>query len=399
MSCRVSDVAGRIHVCVAGESAGPASEGGLALTRLRIHGPARRASLTRVRGIDLVNSLWSLVLQPGHEPPPAGGEDSPVQTGLGANVAPGGVGGALGRASHGANVEIFDGDDIEATRQSSGRLLDPVLAAVAFTSFQPCDRGFDLRTAIRTRLRTRELLKQSEQAGLLGVAKARQRKQLARRQGCRYHHTSVNAHHLSRTGRGNRIGNCRERDMPASRPIACHPVRLGTRRDGAGPAEPNPPHLRYPHLTDPAGQAADTVRLDRDDPKSFVSSPLTPCRPPVGATEEIRHRLREVFERLLLHGDRARAQPVELRTRASELAALLGETRYGPATRPPVSMLLNCQIPDKSSMSAMLQQHRLLSRGGLETEAGHADELTDRHRQNTEKQVPRHSAHCPGGAL
>ena len=80
MPCR--DVPGRIHVRVKPELAGGAPEDGLALARLRVHVPARRAALARIRGIDLLDAAWGLFFQPAHQDSPAGGEDLPVQPGL-----------------------------------------------------------------------------------------------------------------------------------------------------------------------------------------------------------------------------------------------------------------------------------------------------------------------------
>jgi hypothetical protein len=47
------DADGRVHVRVAGETAGSAPEAGLALTRVPVHPPARRAPLAREHGVDL----------------------------------------------------------------------------------------------------------------------------------------------------------------------------------------------------------------------------------------------------------------------------------------------------------------------------------------------------------
>src|SRR5690242_16091938 len=57
------DVDGRVHVSVGGKTAGRATEVGLALARLAVHIPARRAPLARVRGLDLLD--------------PAGGPSAP----------------------------------------------------------------------------------------------------------------------------------------------------------------------------------------------------------------------------------------------------------------------------------------------------------------------------------
>ena len=76
------DVDGRVHVRVAGETAGRAQEARLALARLPIHVPARRAPLARERGSDLLHPAGGLVLQPADQQPPAGPQDLPVQPGL-----------------------------------------------------------------------------------------------------------------------------------------------------------------------------------------------------------------------------------------------------------------------------------------------------------------------------
>src|SRR5690606_29651816 len=52
----IPDVPCRVDVSVAGVSAGPAPVGGLVLARLPVHDPARRAPLTRVRGVDLLDA-------------------------------------------------------------------------------------------------------------------------------------------------------------------------------------------------------------------------------------------------------------------------------------------------------------------------------------------------------
>ena len=70
MPCR--DVASRVHVSVAGVVAGSAPEAGLALARLRVHAPARRAALAGVRGFNLLDAARGLVVQPIRGPAYAG---------------------------------------------------------------------------------------------------------------------------------------------------------------------------------------------------------------------------------------------------------------------------------------------------------------------------------------
>jgi len=64
------DVPGRVHVSVAGVSAGHAAEQGLALAAARCDVPARRAPLARVRGLDLLDPARGLVFQPADQQPP-----------------------------------------------------------------------------------------------------------------------------------------------------------------------------------------------------------------------------------------------------------------------------------------------------------------------------------------
>src|SRR5690606_11390265 len=78
MPCRVCDVPGRVHISVARVTAGPAPVTRLALTRLPVHDPARRAPLTRVRGIDLHHPPGRLVLQALDQTAPSGRQDRPV---------------------------------------------------------------------------------------------------------------------------------------------------------------------------------------------------------------------------------------------------------------------------------------------------------------------------------
>ena len=80
MPCR--DVDRRVHVGVAGESAGDALVEGLALAALQCDVPARAAALRRVRGWYLLDPSGGLLLQPGGELAPGGAADAPVQAGF-----------------------------------------------------------------------------------------------------------------------------------------------------------------------------------------------------------------------------------------------------------------------------------------------------------------------------
>ena len=98
------DVPGRVHVSVERVSAGSAGEDGLALARLRIHSPARRASLARVRGINTFDPTGCLVLKSPYQDPPRGTQDAAVEGGLRLDIPPGAVDGAFGGAGHVPNI-------------------------------------------------------------------------------------------------------------------------------------------------------------------------------------------------------------------------------------------------------------------------------------------------------
>ena len=83
------DVDGRVHVGVAGETAGSAPEHGLALTRVPVHLPARRAPLAGERGADLLHPARGLVLQPAHQQPPPRTQDRRFSPALARTLRPG----------------------------------------------------------------------------------------------------------------------------------------------------------------------------------------------------------------------------------------------------------------------------------------------------------------------
>jgi hypothetical protein len=117
------------------------------------------------------------------------------------------------------------------------------------------------------------------------------------------------------------------------------------------------------------------VFFDRDLPKSFVDTGFAPRRAAMGAAKEVAHCLREVPQRLLLHGLRPRRQPRESRPGLGQLSGLLvipGSLQ----PRPPVPLLFDSQIPHVARVPAMLHQAgRLLSRG-KQPIPGHTRTLT-----------------------
>jgi hypothetical protein len=148
MPCR-QYVACRVQVSVAGEIAGPAGENGLALARLRIQDPARRAPPARVRGVDLDHPAGCLVLPPVDQVAPRGRHDRAIQPGFGTDVGPRLVDGALGGPRHACDVEILDSSRNEAAGQTGAGLFHPVFAPVPLTRPQSGDRELDLASPVR----------------------------------------------------------------------------------------------------------------------------------------------------------------------------------------------------------------------------------------------------------
>src|SRR5436190_3750716 len=147
------DVPGRVHISVVGETAGREYESRLALTRLRVHLPARRAPLARERGSDLLHPAGRLVLQPAYQLAPPRTQDAPVQPGLGADVPARVLPRAPRRPGHVADLQVLDPDQVEPPRDAGAGLLRPVRAPVALAGPQPGDRVPHPAAAVRSPLR------------------------------------------------------------------------------------------------------------------------------------------------------------------------------------------------------------------------------------------------------
>src|SRR5690242_14717008 len=144
------DVPSRVNVCVAGVSAGGAPEDGLALTRLRVHPPARRAALTRERGTDLLHSAGCFLLQASDQQAPTGRQDAAVQSGL-LSDAPTRIGGRpMGRSGHVLDLEVLDLNQVEPPRDGRGGLLCPVLTPVGLAGAQPGNGALHADTTVRS---------------------------------------------------------------------------------------------------------------------------------------------------------------------------------------------------------------------------------------------------------
>lgn len=144
-----------------------------------------------------------------------------------------------------------------------------------------------------------------------------------------------------------------KRDMPAPRAVQGDPVERGF-RNGTGPSEPYPPSLRNPHFSGLPAESAHLPWLDGDIPKALVTPGLPPRGLAVRAREETRQCLSEVPQRLLLYRLAPGSQPPIFGASLGKLPALLQVSRRAVAPRSPPRLLLDCEVPHKASMRAVI---------------------------------------------
>ena len=371
------DVLRRIYVSVAGETAGSAHEARLALARLRVYMPARRAAQARVMRLDLLDPANCLFTQSADKEAPSRSHDLPIETGLRMDVPARIPCSTPSRARHVRNLEILDPDHIESPSQVRTGLLRPVFPPVRLADLQLGDSQLHPCAAIRAATSPGKLALQAPHALAQPCGQARGVQQFPSRQGGRHRHAPVNAYGLARARERNRIWNSRKADMPASCTIHRHPIGLNAWRHRAGPAEAHPPDLRHPDLADMAGQAAHVPLLPAPahDAESLISAGFTPRRSPsrVLWVEERGHRLGEVPQCLLLHHLGASSQPRVVRPCLGELSALLQVARGALPTWTPVQVLLDGQIPHVPGVGRVIPQHCLLGARGVQPVPGHAN--------------------------
>lgn len=356
------DVARGVHIGVARPGgAGLAFKYRLALAVSDSHIPTRRASLRRVRGRDLLDPTIRLVLQTTREQTPPASEDAPVEAPFLGHLPAGLLHGAPGRSGHRPRVQGFDPDRVEAPCDRRGGLLAPVLASVGLTRIQLGDRALGAGTPFGTALSTGQPLLQHPQPLGLSRAQARDVQQFAGGQRRRHHNPAVDTDHGTITWTNDGIRDVGKCDVPSARPVAGDPVRLHPLRHRARQPEAHPTDLGNPHTPNPTVQPLDMMRFDRDLAKTLVQTSLPPCRTTVSPSEEVRHRLCEIAQRLLLHIVRPSRKPVVLSAGRSQLSTLLVVSRHA-APGLPMPLLLNSQVPHIPGIATMLSQlHRLPS--------------------------------------
>ena len=375
------DVPGSVHIGIAGETAGGAPEGGLALARLRVHLPTRRAALTRERGIDILYPAGSFMLQAAHEQAPPGSQDLPVEPGLLTDIAPRMLARAFSGSGHLLDLEVFDADHIEPPGDVCAGLFRPVLAPVRLASTQPGDSEPYPLPTFRASLGAGELPLQSQQPGSLTRGQAGHAQQFTRRESRGHCHAPVDTHGLTVARCRDRIRDGGEGDMPASCPVHGYPVGLRTRWYGAGPAKPHPASFRYPDVACLPAQASYIPLLPAvpDNAESLIPSGLAPRRRSgwVPRIEECGHGLGEVPQRLLLYHSGSRSQPWVVRAGDGELPTLRKVARSARTAGFPPGVLLDREVPHVSRLRAVVPQYRFL--GGRRGQAipGHTNTIAN----------------------
>ena len=373
------DVDGRIHISVAGVSAGGAPEDGLALARLRIHLPARRAPLARERGINLLHPAGRLLLQAAHEQAPPRPKNLPVQACLLADV-PARVTQCSPRSpGHLADLEVLDPYQVETPSDVRSCLLGPILAPVGVAGAQPCEGQAYSSAAVRAAPRPGQRVLQLPHALAFSRGKTGDTQQVPGGQRCGHRHAPVNSNDLTGTRCRDRHGNRREGNMPSAGPIQRHPIGLHVRRHVPRPAKPYPSCLRHPDFAGFPTESPQVPLLPTaHDAEALVPSGPAPCRPPswILRIEEGGQSTSEVSQCLLLHRVRARSQPVMLAPGLGELSTLLRKARGALSARAPVRMLLDGQVPDVPGVRAMSAQYCFLSESRKQSISRHANRIS-----------------------
>jgi len=370
------DVAGSVHVGVARPHfAGDACEDRLALAVFGCDMPAGRASLRRVRSCYPFDSARSLVVKPDNQPTPPLMSDCSVESAFLGDPKAGLVEYAARGAGHRAHVKVLDSNRVEAARKISRGLFDPVASPVGVARLDSRDRQLGPSSPVGAALGACEALLEPAQPNPLTWCQARGVQQFPGGQRGRHRHTTIDTDHAAIPRTRDRVGNMRERNMPATGSITSDAIRLHTRGHRAAPAKSDPADLGHPHPPAAVVELLDMARLDPDLPEPLMHASLAPRRAAMAAIEEVPHRLGEIAQRLLLHRLRPGRQPFVFGTGLGQLCRLLVVPR-GATARPPMLLLLYGKVPHKPRVPAMLQHHHLLSRRGQQSEPGHTRKVT-----------------------
>jgi hypothetical protein len=374
MSCR--DVPGRVQVRVAGKTARPAPEDGLALARSSVDRSARAAALRRECWVYPFDATGSLFLKPALEEPPAGGKDLSVQAGLPGHSSSRLPEGARDRTGHVADVQVLDTNQVKALGEVSAELLAPVSTSVDLTSLELRDSKFCPGAAARSTLASRKLALKQPKPSLAAGVQSRNLPQFAGGKRCARGDTSIQADDFTRPWTGDRARDDGECNVPASGAVERYPVGLHPSRHRPGPPEPDPTRLREPNFSGASIQPADVSRPNCDNAESLTTPGFSPPGPSMGTPEEMLHGLGEVPQRLLLDHLASVAQPLMLRASRRQLPALLHISRRAPASGTPPRLLFDGQVPHESCLGAVVFEDHLLSGRGTQPVAAHTNTIS-----------------------
>ncbi len=387
------DVACRVHVSVAwAHLAGNAGEDRLTLAVFGSDMSAGGAPLRRVRGGDALDSSRGLMVEPSNQLAPALTADSAVEASFLRNPYARLVNRAARRASHRPHIERLDSNNVESARQSGSGFFRPIASTVSFACFQSGNCQSGTSSAVRAAFSSREASLQPAQPDLLTRCEARCMQQFPGGQRCRHGHTAIDSNDAAIPRSRDRGGNMGKRDMPAPSAVPRDSVGLDSCGHNPSQAESHPSDLGHPDLAVAPVQLCDMAPFDPDLSKTLIQTGLAKRRTSMGARKEVVHGLGEVPQRLLLHRLRSGRQPVVFGADLGQLGGLLVVPRGTTARLPPL-LLLDGQVPHKPGMSAMLQQHHLLSRRRQQPEPRHIRKLT----AGTDIGGPRSLPRCEGG--
>ena len=374
------DVSGRIQISVAGETAGRADEARLALARLRIHVPARRASLTGERGTYLLHAAGRLVLQSAYQQPPTRCHDLAVEPGFLADIPARIPGRAPGRARHGSELEILDSDHVKPARDVGGDLLGPVLAGICLAGSQPGYGQLHSASSVRPRASAGEPALEASQPFLASAAQSWHGQQLAGRQGSTNSYSAVDADSLSISRACDRARGSSKGDVPAPGAIAgdpvrpwCPPVLRGT--SGTAPIRPSG-YAPGQHCGTRAGRPSVARAVPRYGILRFRSAFRDDGRRAgfAGSKEAVTAWVKSRKACCCTIWEPAASHRV-LGAGGCELAALFEVARGALPARAPVPVLLDGQVPHVPGLRAVVTQRSLLDRRWKQTIAGHANTL------------------------
>ena len=370
------DVSGRAQVRVAGKTARPAPEDGLALARSSVNRSARAAALRRECWVYSFDATRGLFLKPALEEPPAGGKDLSVRAGLPGYSSSRLPEGALDRTGHVADVQVLGTHRVKPPGEVSGELLPPVSAGVDLTSLELRDSRFCPGAAARSTLASRKLVLEQPEPSLAARTQSGNLPQSAGGKRCAHGDTPIQAHDFTRPWTGDSARDDGECNVPASGAVERYSVGLHPSRHRPGPSEPDPARLGGPNFPGAPIQHADVSRPNCDNPESLAAPGLSPPRSSMSTPEEMLHGLGEVPQRLLLDHLASVAQPCMLRASRSQLPALLHISRRAPASGTPPRPLFDGQVPDESRLGAVVFEDHLLSGCGTQPVAAHTNTVS-----------------------